>query len=109
VPAAHLVDMLEQSELLHKVVKKNAGKANENVKHPMSVVRTLNEYLFPSHSIFLEHVHHNSYTNLKNHQKQHHTPSLISPYIGGETDHNTPTKTHICYSHKRTVPLPPLG
>jgi hypothetical protein len=61
VPAAHLVDMLEQSELLHKVVKKNAGKANENVKHPMSVVRTLNEYLFPSHSIFLEHVHHNSH------------------------------------------------
>jgi len=59
-PPSVLLTALEHSETVHKVVKKNAGRANENVKHPMELVRSLNEYLFPEYSSQLEQVHSNS-------------------------------------------------
>lgn len=56
----NLLRKIEQSEKTNRVVKRNAGKDNENVKHPFSLIREINEALFPGFANELELVHNNS-------------------------------------------------
>jgi len=55
-----LVSKIEQSEKINLVVKRNAGKDNENVKHDPSLVNEINECLFPHFAHALETLHGNS-------------------------------------------------
>ena len=50
-PTADLVGRLRDSERENVVVKMNAGRANENVRHPRELVQALNEALMPSGSL----------------------------------------------------------
>lgn len=60
-PRPDLVALLEQSEADNVVVKVNAGKPNENVKHPWSLIRTLNAALYPRFAEDLIAQHTNSH------------------------------------------------
>lgn len=56
-----LVKRLEQSEQDNLVVKLNAGKPNENIKHPMDLIADLNSHLVPNYAVELLKTHRNSY------------------------------------------------
>ena len=55
-----LVSKLEKSEQANRVVKRNAGKDNENVKHPPELIRELDSYITPYFADMLEETHSNS-------------------------------------------------
>lgn len=56
----NLLTKIELSEKTNRVIKRNAGKDNENVKHDPSLVREITRGLFPSFARALELVHNNS-------------------------------------------------
>ena len=56
----NLLARIELSEKTNRVIKRNAGKDNENVKHDPSLVREITKGLFPSFASALELVHNNS-------------------------------------------------
>jgi hypothetical protein len=58
--ADELVNRLELSEQMNKVYKKNAGKINENVKHEISLVMSINQLFFPLYAKQLMKIHNNS-------------------------------------------------
>ena len=58
---ASLVRALEHSESENLVVKRNAGRANENVKHPWRLLRDLNRAVAPAHVDALLATHANSH------------------------------------------------
>lgn len=60
-----MIELLENSERINKVSKKNAGKNNENIKHPSDLVRKLNALLFTDSNLSqsLYNVHDNSFLN----------------------------------------------
>jgi hypothetical protein len=58
---APLVSELEASERENVVVKQNAGRANENVKHPWPLLRQLNRAVAPDFADELMAVHANSH------------------------------------------------
>lgn len=55
-----LISKLEQSEHINRVVKKNAGKNNENVKHSIDLIYEINQKLFPQYASALIRLHNNS-------------------------------------------------
>ena len=55
-----LVHELENSEKKNKVYKINAGKVQENIKHPQELVRRITNYILPDYGQFLALVHQNS-------------------------------------------------
>ncbi|MEW6620340.1 MAG: N-6 DNA methylase [bacterium] len=55
-----LISKLEQSELTNRVVKKNAGKNNENVKHNVDLIEEINQKIFPRFTPAFKHLHNNS-------------------------------------------------
>lgn len=55
-----MVELLEQSEVENVVVKMNAGKANENVKHDLALIAQLNTLLYPEYAEALIATHRNS-------------------------------------------------
>ncbi len=59
-PSDHLLTRIELSEKTNRVVKRNAGKDNENVKHDPALVREITNNLFPRFAIALGSVHNNS-------------------------------------------------
>jgi len=64
IPSGHMRDLvaaLERSEKTSKVVKLNAGKSIENVKHPAELVQKLTHFLFPEHAPHLTATHANSF------------------------------------------------
>ena len=56
----NLVTKIEQSEKTNLVIKRNAGKDNENVKHNPALVKEINRCLFPCFAEALELLHKNS-------------------------------------------------
>lgn len=56
----NLLLKIEQSEKTNCVIKKNAGKDNENVKHDSSLVKEINNALFPRWANALQMLHSNS-------------------------------------------------
>lgn len=56
----NLIARIEQSERTNRVVKRNAGKDNENVKHDPLLIREITNYLLPNYASALELVHNNS-------------------------------------------------
>ena len=60
---ADLVAALESSETENVVVKQNAGRANENVKHPWTLLRRLNAAVAPGYVDRLMAVHANSHVS----------------------------------------------
>ena len=56
----NLLFKIEQSEKTNIVIKRNAGKDNENVKHDLLLVREITKGLFPNFASTLELVHNNS-------------------------------------------------
>lgn len=56
----NLLSKIEQSEKVNLVIKRNAGKDNENVKHNSSLIREMNKHLFPRFANALEMLHKNS-------------------------------------------------
>lgn len=59
--AMRFVKMLEASEQTSKVVKLNAGKEIENIKHSHDLIRSITEFLFPAHVASLTDTHSNSH------------------------------------------------
>ena len=55
-----LIAQLEYSETTNRVVKRNAGKDNENVKHDPSLVKEINKKIFPRFASALDFLHSNS-------------------------------------------------
>jgi tRNA1(Val) A37 N6-methylase TrmN6 len=55
-----LIAALAKSEKVSKVYKQNAGSAQENVKHPLSLVADLNDLIFPENANILIDLHGNS-------------------------------------------------
>ena len=55
-----LLSKIENSEITNRVVKRNAGKDNENVKHDPSLIKEINKNLFPRFASALEALHNNS-------------------------------------------------
>lgn len=55
-----LIGLLEESENTNVVVKMNAGKPNENVKHPVELVQKLNALVAPEYADPLFATHKNS-------------------------------------------------
>ena len=55
-----LISELEQSELTNRVVKRNAGKDIENVKHNTELVEKIDQRLFPKFAPALGRLHNNS-------------------------------------------------
>jgi hypothetical protein len=55
-----LIRRLEESEKKNKVYKQNAGAAQENVKHPKSLVGALNKAVAPKYASLLIDIHDNS-------------------------------------------------
>ena len=51
---------IERSEKTNRVIKRNAGKDNENVKHDPSLVKEINQCIFPNFANALEILHGNS-------------------------------------------------
>lgn len=64
VTARRFVKKLEQSERVSKVVKMNAGKATENIKHSPDLIRSLTTFLFPNYAVDLGATHANSHLNI---------------------------------------------
>jgi hypothetical protein len=60
-----LISLLEASEQNNLVVKMNAGKPNENVKHPVSLVTALNAVVAPDYVDALMETHSNSFIAAK--------------------------------------------
>ncbi len=56
----NLVTRIEESEKTNRVIKRNAGKDNENVKHDPQLVKEINKCLFPKFANKLESLHNNS-------------------------------------------------
>lgn len=56
-----LIARLEQSEQDNLVFKMNAGKANENVKHPMGLIHDLNKHIRAEYATALLDTHKNSH------------------------------------------------
>jgi len=56
----NLLLKIEQSEKTNRVIKRNAGKDNENVKHDPALVNEINKCLFPRFASALETLHNNS-------------------------------------------------
>lgn len=56
-----LISLLEASERDNVVIKMNAGKPNENVKHPVALVATLNAVVAPDYASALMETHSNSF------------------------------------------------
>ena len=56
----NLLTKIELSEKTNRVIKRNAGKDNENVKHNPSLVKEITSGLFPRFASALELVHNNS-------------------------------------------------
>ena len=59
-PNEELTADLEASEKANKVYKLNAGKMQENVKHPFDLIQSVTEYISPLNSSFLCATHSNS-------------------------------------------------
>lgn len=59
-PNKSLISCLEESEKTNKVYKLNAGKMQENVKHPVDLIQRLTEYVLPTDSFCLSATHSNS-------------------------------------------------
>lgn len=59
-PNEELTADLEASEKANKVYKLNAGKMQENVKHPFDLIQSVTEYVAPLNSAFLCATHSNS-------------------------------------------------
>lgn len=57
---AKMLEKIERSEKTNKVIKRNAGKDNENVKHDSSLIKEITQSLFPEFAGALELVHKNS-------------------------------------------------
>ena len=55
-----LLSKIEHSETTHRVVKRNAGKDNENVKHDPLLIKEINNNLFPRFANALGALHSNS-------------------------------------------------
>jgi hypothetical protein len=55
-----LIKRLEKSESENKVYKQNAGAAQENVKHPKSLIKALNKSVIPEYASLLVDIHDNS-------------------------------------------------
>jgi hypothetical protein len=55
-----LIAELVNSEKTNKVYKQNAGAAQENVKHPMELLKRLNSLVYPPYASLLIEVHGNS-------------------------------------------------
>lgn len=60
-----LISLLESSEHNNLVVKMNAGKPNENVKHPVALVAALNAAVAPKYADALMETHSNSFVTVK--------------------------------------------
>lgn len=60
-----LISLLETSEQENVVIKMNAGKPNENVKHPVSLVAALNAAVTPDYADALMETHSNSFVASK--------------------------------------------
>ena len=58
--ASDLVQELEHSEKVNRVYKMNAGRLQENVKHPTDLVQRLNWLVLPEHADLLLRTHRNS-------------------------------------------------
>ncbi len=56
----NLIARIEESEKTNRVIKRNAGKDNENVKHDPQLVKEINKCLFPKFANKLESLHNNS-------------------------------------------------
>ena len=56
----NLLTRIEESEKTNRVIKRNAGKDNENVKHDPQLVKEINKCLFPKFANKLESLHNNS-------------------------------------------------
>lgn len=56
----NLLSKIEESEKTNRVIKRNAGKDNENVKHDPLLVKEITKRLFPRFANELEIVHNNS-------------------------------------------------
>ncbi|MDO8735153.1 MAG: N-6 DNA methylase [Elusimicrobiota bacterium] len=55
-----LISKIEYSEITNRVVKKNAGKNNENVKHDAELIEEINQKIFPRFASALKRLHNNS-------------------------------------------------
>jgi len=55
-----LIRRLEESETKNKVYKQNAGAAQENVKHPKTLISSLNKAVVPRFASLLTDIHDNS-------------------------------------------------
>ena len=55
-----LIRRLEESETKNKVYKQNAGEAQENVKHPKTLITSLNKVVIPQFASLLGDIHDNS-------------------------------------------------
>ena len=55
-----LIRRLEESETNNKVYKQNAGAAQENVKHPKTLITSLNKVVIPQFASLLGDIHDNS-------------------------------------------------
>lgn len=60
-----LIALLEASEQDNVVIKMNAGKPNENVKHPVALVAALNAVVAPDYADALMDTHSNSFVTAK--------------------------------------------
>jgi hypothetical protein len=55
-----LIAALQKSEIDNLVGKMNAGKNNENVKHPLALIQRVTEYLAPTYGDRLIRLHQSS-------------------------------------------------
>ena len=56
----NIIFKIEKSESINRVVKKNAGKDNENVKHSQGLVEEINKIIFPKFVSAFSLLHNNS-------------------------------------------------
>jgi hypothetical protein len=64
-----LIRQLEESETKNKVYKLNAGAAQENVKHPKTLISLLNKAVAPQFASLLTDIHDNSDLTAKTNRK----------------------------------------
>jgi len=64
-----LIRRLEESETKNKVYKQNAGAAQENVKHPKTLISSLNKAVAPQFASLLMDIHDNSDLRTKTNRK----------------------------------------
>lgn len=75
VVAKQFVKKLEISERSSLVIKMNAGKPIENIKHPQDLINSITAFLFPKYANLLSNTHSNSHLSSKKVILQ---PQLIS-------------------------------